>query len=141
MSAAGGVAAKGAFEGAAASVNLGITRFGSKNALNVVDVAKYENLTNSKFVGLGKSFTALQKAKILEQNIEANGGMLRSDLDGTILVRPLKSSRGVTPPTNEAQVDHILPKTPNSPRAPPGSNSYDNAQVLSREQNRVKSNN
>ncbi len=39
-----------------------------------------------------------------------NGGVLRSDLDGQELVMPRKSQSGVTPPPNEAQIDHIVPK-------------------------------
>jgi hypothetical protein len=47
---------------------------------------------------------------------------------------------GVTPPTNEAQIDHMNPRVPSDPNAAPGSNSYKNAQVLSRVQNRTKCN-
>lgn len=138
-------------EGAGAGYGIG------KNALGgVADVAKaggkqvdevgnetnpYGNLIDSPSVGPGKNFTAAQKAKIYSQNIEANGGVLRSDLDGQMLVMPGKSTRGVTPSSNEAQIDHIIAKKPSDPRAPPGTNSFDNAQVLSREQNRAKSNN
>jgi 5-methylcytosine-specific restriction endonuclease McrA len=43
------------------------------------------------------------------------------------------SQKGVTPPANEWQIDHIDPKNNG------GSNSYDNAQVLSRQENRLKS--
>ena len=109
--------------------------------LGAAESAPYANLVDSPFVGPGKAFTASQKAKILQQNLGANGGVLRSDLNGEILVLPSKSVRGVTPPANEAQIDHILARMPNNPRAPPGSNSFENAQVLSRAQNRAKSNN
>lgn len=69
-----------------------------------------------------------------------NGGVLRSDLDGQELVMPRKSQSGVTPPPNEAQIDHIVPKKPADSNIQQGTNSYNNAQVLSREQNRKKSN-
>lgn len=100
----------------------------------------YSNLRDSPSVGSGKNFTQSQKAKIYEQNMEKNGGVIRSDLNGEILTVPQKSKSGVTPPSNEAQIDHIIPKKPNDINVSPGTNSYDNAQVLSREQNRQKSN-
>ena len=52
-----------------------------------------------------------------------------------------KSKKGVKPPDNEAQIDHIDAKTPKDSNVTPGSNSYKNAQVLSRKNNRAKSNN
>ena len=70
-----------------------------------------------------------------------NGGVLRSDLNGEELVMPSKSVKGVTPPTNEAQIDHNIPRNPADPNVPPGTNSYNNARVFSRQQNRIKSNN
>lgn len=101
----------------------------------------YSNLADPPSVGPGKAFTQAQKANIYQQNLDANGGVLRSDLDGEELVMPSKSQAGVTPPSNEAQIDHIDPRVPSDPDVEPGSNSYSNAQVLSRLQNRIKSNN
>ena len=69
-----------------------------------------------------------------------NGGQLKSDLSGLVLISPGKSLPGVTPPANEAQIDHIIPKNPSSSNVNSGSNSYSNAQVLSRQENRLKSN-
>ncbi|KHK58654.1 hypothetical protein PI87_02585 [Ralstonia sp. A12] len=100
----------------------------------------YSKLEDPASVGQGKNFTQAQKQNIYIQNIQANGGVLRSDLDGEILVLPSKSQSGVTPPTNEAQVDHVVPRRPSDPMVSPGSNSYSNAAVLSRAQNRDKSN-
>ncbi len=100
----------------------------------------YSNLEDSPSVGPGKKFTATQKSNIYQQNMEKNGGVLRSDLDGQELVMPSKSQAGVTPPTNEAQIDHVVARKPADPGVAPGTNSYSNAQVLSRQQNRDKSN-
>jgi len=113
---------------------------GSNVAGNATGTGGYSNLTNSPTVGPGKNFTQTQKAKIYQQNMDSNGGVLRSDLDGQELVMPQKSQAGVTPPSNEAQIDHIVPRKPADPSITPGTNSYSNAQVLSREQNRKKSN-
>ncbi|HEX5150763.1 MAG TPA: DUF6531 domain-containing protein [Parafilimonas sp.] len=83
--------------------------------------------------GKDKDFTKSQKEKIYDANKEANGGYLCSDKDGTILEAPKKSQSGESPSPYEAQVDH------KKPRSKGGTNDYSNAAVLSREQNRAKS--
>ena len=103
-------------------------------------VRPYSNLNDPSSVGEGKDFTRAQKANIYRQNMAKNNGVLRSDLDGQELVAPQRSRSGVTPPPNEAQIDHMDPKNPSNPSASRGSNSYRNARVLSRQQNRAKSN-
>jgi len=50
------------------------------------------------------------------------------------LVQPGKHTKGVSPPPNEAQVDHV------HPRSLEGSNSYSNLEVRSRVNNITKSN-
>jgi len=92
----------------------------------------YSHLEDPVNVGAGQDFTAIQKRTIIEENMNRNGGVVRSDLSGEELVKPSKSQRGVTPPKNEWQIDHIDTKVNG------GSNSYSNAQVLSREENRNK---
>jgi hypothetical protein len=80
------------------------------------------------------NFTKAQKEEVLALNRLKNGGVVRSAVNGEILIRPQKSQKGVTPPRNEWQVDHIIP------RSKGGADSVENAQILSREENRRKSN-
>ncbi|MBL0163322.1 MAG: HNH endonuclease [Xanthomonadales bacterium] len=78
-------------------------------------------------------FTRAQKKEIIAANRERNNGELKSDKSGEPLVPSEKSMQGVTPAKNEAQVDHIVPL------AAGGTNDPANAQVLSRQENRAKS--
>ena len=92
----------------------------------------YSHLQDSKSVGTGKNFTKTQKANIIAENIKKNGGVVKSDASGQILSKPQKSQSSVKPNPKEWQVDHITSKKKG------GSNSYSNAQVLSRKENRAK---
>ena len=58
-----------------------------------------------------------------------NGGKIKSDMSGKELVPATQSKLNVTPDPLEVQIDHIKPRSSGE------SNSYSNAQVLSREEN------
>lgn len=96
----------------------------------------YENvLKDGPAVGVGKDFTAAQKKKIISENMRRNGGIVKSDDFNdyySVLKKPQKSRKGVTPDPDEWQIDHIIPKDKG------GSNSYSNARVISRRLNREK---
>ena len=106
-----------------------------QNQFNNSDNKTYTNLKDSTAISKGKKFTDSQKDKIIAENIKRNGGVLKSDLSGKVLLLPKVYVKGYQPPNNEAQIDHIIP------RSKGGTNSYQNAQVLSREENLIKSDN
>ncbi|HUM71281.1 MAG TPA: HNH endonuclease domain-containing protein, partial [Chloroflexota bacterium] len=100
---------------------------------------RFSYLEDPPGVAAGKDFTSAQKAKIIEEwrkilKEETGVAYICSEQSGTRLCRPKKSMRGVTPRPNEWQIDHIIPRDQD------GNNSYANAQVLSRRENREKSN-
>ena len=92
----------------------------------------YSNVPNPSAVGPGKNFSATQREAIYRENMARNGGVLKSDLSGKELQRAGPYVKGYTPSPIEAQVDHV------TPRSKGGTNSSDNAQVLSREENLQK---
>lgn len=61
-----------------------------------------------------------------------NNGSLRDDVTGEAMVDSKKSVRGVTPPANEAQVDHIQ-SVKNG-----GTRVNTNLQLITRKNNRDK---
>lgn len=92
----------------------------------------YAHLKDGPGVGPGKEFTDKQKKTILDENRRMNGGTLKSDRSGIDLAAPQQSRKGERPPANEAQVDHRVSLSKG------GENSFVNAQVLSRKENRDK---
>jgi RHS repeat-associated protein len=105
----------------------------SETASQAIKKPDYCSIPNPKPIKVGGDFTAAQKADALEVNKAANNGVVRSDGDGRMLQKPKKSQKGVTPSPNEWQFDHKKPK------AKGGDNSSGNIQLLSREENRNKS--
>ena len=98
----------------------------------------YAYLEDGPNVGEGKNFTAVQKQKMLEENMKRNSGVVKSDNPNDYfetLAKPQKSQKGVTPSPDEWQFDHIIPKDKG------GTNSYSNCQIVSRKFNREKWNN
>ena len=94
----------------------------------------YGHLEDHPSVNSGKDFTQTQKKNILAENTARNSGEIRDDRTGELLVPSQQSLKGVTPPSNEAHVDHVYPASEGGP------NSYANAEVRSRANNIEKSN-
>ena len=128
------VAAEVAHEAGAAKKVLEVAKKATAKGAAEAPKSKYGHLEDPKNVAPGKNFTAAQKNKIIQENKKMNDGVVKSDQSGTIGVKSAKSQKGVTPPKNEYQIDHIKPKDKG------GTNSYKNAQVLTRQENRLKSN-
>ncbi|MDI1475108.1 HNH endonuclease [Polyangium sp. y55x31] len=80
----------------------------------------------------GKPFTRRQKAETQGGNAAVNGGQTRCTTCGQPTVPAQQSRKGVAPPRNESQTDHIIPK------AKGGNTSPENRQVLCRDCNLKK---
>jgi 5-methylcytosine-specific restriction endonuclease McrA len=80
----------------------------------------------------GKAFTPKQKQIVKQKNAEEHEGKNRCENCDVETVPGKKHEKGVTPPRNETQVDHKLPKAKGGP------GDEDNAQVLCRDCNLKK---
>ncbi|MCH7403882.1 RHS repeat-associated core domain-containing protein [Belliella kenyensis] len=129
------VAASGlvvAAEGAVIAVSGTNSLLNQKGRVNAE--GNYSDLKEPRNVGPGKATTPAQRQRILEQNKQNNGGQLRSDGDGRPLNQPQRMQKGQKADMNQAEVDHIQPKSKN------GSNSNSNLRVVSKEENLRKGN-
>ncbi len=80
----------------------------------------------------GKAFTKKQKQLVKQKNAEEHEGKNHCENCDVETVPGKKHEKGVTPPRNETQVDHIIPKAKDGP------GDVDNAQVLCRDCNLKK---
>ncbi len=78
-------------------------------------------------------FTPKGKREVKDENARKHEGENQCENCGVTTVEAQKSQKGVTPPTNETQVDHVIPKAKGGDGAP------SNGQVLCRECNNEKS--
>jgi 5-methylcytosine-specific restriction endonuclease McrA len=81
----------------------------------------------------GSRFTQKDKAAVKQDNAARNEGKNKCENCGVETVPPQQHKKGVTPPKNETQVDHVLPK------AKGGTGDPGNGQVLCRDCNIKKS--
>ena len=91
----------------------------------------YSHIKNPKNLANTKP-TPRQVREMKKANRAHNGGELRDDVTGELMVESQKSRRGVKPPSNEAQIDHIKPV------AKGGTRTNDNLQMRTRKNNRDK---
>jgi 5-methylcytosine-specific restriction endonuclease McrA len=81
----------------------------------------------------GSRFTQKDKLTVKQDNASRNGGKTQCEKCGIETVPAQQHQKGVTPPKNETQIDHVVPKSKGGPGTP------DNGQVLCRDCNIKKS--
>ncbi len=81
----------------------------------------------------GTRFTQKDKTVVKQDNASRNEGKNRCENCGVETVQAQQHKKGITPPKDETQVDHIIPKAKGGPSEP------DNGQILCRECNIKKS--
>jgi hypothetical protein len=94
--------------------------------------ADYSSVKDPADVVKNTKPTARQVQEMKALNRKANGGVLRDDVTGELMVDSAKSVKGVQPPSNEAQVDHIIPASRG------GTRSSTNLELRTRANNRAK---
>jgi 5-methylcytosine-specific restriction endonuclease McrA len=81
----------------------------------------------------GKAFTPKGREIVIDANKVENGGVTTCEYCGTQTIPGTRSAQGVSPPSNETNVDHIIPKSKG------GNGDPSNGQVLCRGCNLDKS--
>ena len=121
---------------AAQAKKLNRTNKAANAAKGAGDSAKldYTKIPNPKNVDASTKPTPRQAREMKKMNEEANGGVLRDDVTGEIMVPSVKSQKSVTPSANEVQVDHINPVSNG------GTRTMSNSELRTRANNRAKSN-
>lgn len=82
----------------------------------------------------GKDFTPAGKRQVKQDNSDRNNGQMKCEKCGKDVNPANKHEKDVTPPNNEAHVDHIVQKSKD------GSGTPENGQILCRTCNLEKSN-
>jgi len=95
----------------------------------------YTKIPNPKNIDANTKPTPRQVREMKKLNEQVNRGTLKDDVTGEPMVPSAKSQRGVTPPPNEVQVDHIVPVSKG------GNRNMNNLELRTRANNRAKSNN
>jgi len=99
-----------------------------------VGEGKYAHLKEPRNLGPGKKTTKAQRKRILEENKKQNGGQYISDKSGQKLNQPTQNVKGKKADMNQAEVDHIVP------RSKGGTNHNSNLSVISKKENLEKGN-
>ncbi|MBW8687265.1 DUF6443 domain-containing protein [Chitinophaga rhizophila] len=116
------------------SANKSASTSGSAGNKQPTKKGDYSHLKEPKKVGAGLETTRSQRKRILEENKRQNDGKLVSDESGKTLNPPSKAEKGKPADPNQAEVDHIDPKSKG------GTNSNSNLRVISKEENQKKYN-
>ncbi len=82
----------------------------------------------------GKDFTPAGKRQVKHDNSDRNNGQMKCEKCGKDVNPAIKHEKDVSPPNNEAHVDHKIPKSKD------GSGTPENGQILCRTCNLEKSN-
>lgn len=118
-----GVVTAGTLGAAAPATAVTATAGGALALYGGATTAKALSSVNSEGEKKGTDFNKKEKSQIIEKNKTKNDGKNVCENCGTETVKAEKSKKGISPPKNETQVDHIVPKSKG------GKGKIDNGQV------------